>query len=152
MNSVRRFYFLKTIELFSILAHSDVYTTDKIDAKVKFSGFYWCLAPIFNSYVMINYEENFNSSWVVLFQEYRSLYVFIKKFCAVVSLKFLCTQLYDIKYSNLIQIICTQFFDIKYSYLIQIICTQFYDIKYSYLIQIVYTIVWYQIFLSNINN
>ena len=50
-----------------------------------------------------------------------------------------CSQLYNIKYFNLIQIICTQLYGFKYSYLIQIICTLFYDIKYSYLIQIIFT-------------
>ena len=52
---------------------------------------------------------------------------------------FVCTQLYDIKYSYLIRMIYTQLYDIKYSYLIEINYTWLYDIKYSYLIQIIYT-------------
>ena len=55
--------------------------------------------------------------------ELPSLYVYI----------YIFAQLYDIKYSYLIQIICTQFYVIKYSYLIQIICTQL-NIMYSNLI------------------
>ena len=49
------------------------------------------------------------------------------------------SQLYDFKYSYLIQIICTQFYGFKYSNQIQIISTQFYGFKYSYLIQIICT-------------
>ena len=44
----------------------------------------------------------------------------------------ICTELYDIKYSDLIQIICIHMYDIKYSYLIQVIHAKLYDIKYSY--------------------
>ena len=45
-------------------------------------------------------------------------------FWAIVSLEYFFTQLYDIKYSYLIQIILPQFYGFKYSYLILTIYTQ----------------------------
>ena len=52
-------------------------------------------------------------------------------------IQIICMWIYDMKYSYLIQIICMWIYDMKYSYLIQIICMWIYDIKYSYLIQII---------------
>ena len=41
-----------------------------------------------------------------------------------------------------------QLFDIKYSYLIQIIWTQLHGFKYFYLILIIHTVIWIQVIIS----
>ena len=55
---------------------------------------------------------------------------FLKIALLFIGLKsFVCTQLYDIKYSNLIQLNYTQLYGIKYSYQVPLIHTQLYGIK-----------------------
>ena len=58
------------------------------------------------------------------------------------KLIFLCSYFFGVSF-------CTKYYYINYCDLIRMTCTQLYGFKYSYLILI---IIWFQIFLSNINN
>ena len=89
---------------------SDLFWSHRLDdhSPAKNDRFLWHASP----------------SRVILCLEVRELHLFdiyIYIFVQVFPERFFCTQLYDIKYSYLIQIICTQLYGFKYSYQIQII-------------------------------
>ena len=81
---------------------------------------YVCLVYLFDGistpYGLSNTEMGFMSKCLIL-----HFFLFLKSF--------VCTQLYEVKYSYQIHRICTQLYGFKYSHLIQIIYTQLYGFE-----------------------
>ena len=85
---------------------------------------------LFNNIPTFFYNHNHFKCSIAFFFNFTYLFVYNHYFC---------TQLYDIKYSHLIQIICTHLYGFKYSCLIWIIWTLLHDFKYSSQTLIIYT-------------